>query len=137
MGGGFQEWLKHISGGMSALAISQHMNVNASRVDRHLFDNSKPAVAQTVIDFCLAFGVNPAEGLIQAGLAPAEAFRLPIVGDRPAVNDALRSATNGQLVEELSRRLLETTQPGAHAAEKRPTLQRAARRNNPARRLLS
>ncbi|MFC9995657.1 hypothetical protein [Nocardia sp. NPDC127526] len=131
MAGGFQEWLKQISGGMSALAISQHMNVNPSRIDRHLFDSSKPAVAQTVIDFCLAFGINPAEGLIHAGLAPAEAFRLPIVGDRPTVNDALRSATNAQLVEELSRRLLDNT------IEAAPSPPKGGRRGNPARRLLS
>ncbi|MEV6774569.1 hypothetical protein AB0N05_38620 [Nocardia sp. NPDC051030] len=132
MPGGFQDWLKQISEGRSELAIAQHMDVNPSKVNRHLFDTSKPPVAQTVIDFCLAFAVNPVEGLIQAGLAPAEAFRLPIVGDRPAVNDALRSATNGQLVEELSRRLLETEQP---APGPEPTSPR--RHTKTARRLLS
>ncbi|MGW4241000.1 hypothetical protein [Nocardia sp. NPDC004722] len=137
MRGGFQEWIRQISGGMSAVAIAQQMNVNPSRVDRHLFDSTKPAVAQTVIDFCLAFGINPAEGLIQAGLAPAAAFQLPIVSDRPAVNDALRSATNGQLAEEFSRRLLAATQPGAPSAEAPAVPPRAVKRANPARRLLS
>ncbi|GAB4584435.1 hypothetical protein [Nocardia sp. IFM 10818] len=137
MHGGFQGWAKQISGDKSELAIAQHMDVNPSKVNRHLFDATRPPVAQTVIDFCLAFGVNPAEGLIQAGLAPAEAFRLPIVGDRPAVSDALRSATNGQLVEEISRRLLETEQPAAVVQDEEPAKPPLSKRTRTARRLLS
>ncbi|MFE3189879.1 hypothetical protein ACFXHA_12780 [Nocardia sp. NPDC059240] len=121
----FQGWLKQISGGMSELAIAKRMGVNPSTVNRHLFDPKKAPVAQTVIDFCVTFGVNPAEGLIEAGLAPAEMFTLPMVDDRSSIGEALHAATNSQLVQELSRRLLDTehrdeAQSEARASRSRP-----------------
>ncbi|MFE9575062.1 hypothetical protein ACFYO1_01630 [Nocardia sp. NPDC006044] len=93
----FLEWRNSVAGGDSERAIAARMGIGNNRVGRHLRD-SDPPVAETVIDFARAYGVNPVDGLVAAGLIEeGEALRA-------AASAPLRSATHLQLLEELVRR---------------------------------
>lgn len=93
----FLEWRNSVAGGDSERAIAARMGIGNNRVGRHLRE-SDPPVAETVIDFARAYGVNPVDGLVAAGLIDeGEALRA-------AASAPLRSATHLQLLEELVRR---------------------------------
>lgn len=114
----FIEWRNSVAGGDSERAIAARMGIGNNRVGRHLRE-SDPPVAETVIDFARAYGVNPVDGLVAAGLIEeSEALRA-------AASAPLRSATQLQLLDELTRREKErlraeedgdaTTDPGAQS----------------------
>ncbi|RDI68776.1 hypothetical protein DFR76_101311 [Nocardia pseudobrasiliensis] len=93
----FLEWRNRVADGDSERAIAVRMGIGNNRVGRHLRE-SDPPVAETVIDFARAYGVNPVDGLVAAGLvAQEEALRA-------AASEPLRSASTLQLLEELTRR---------------------------------
>ncbi|APA96316.1 hypothetical protein NS506_02250 [Nocardia seriolae] len=102
----FLEWRNSVVGGDSERAIAARMGIGNNRVGRHLRE-SDPPVAETVIDFARAYGVNPVDGLVAAGLiAESEALRA-------AAHSPLRSASQMQLLDELVRRERERTRSAA------------------------
>ncbi|MFC9995445.1 hypothetical protein [Nocardia sp. NPDC127526] len=118
----FLEWRNSVAGGDSERAIAARMGIGNNRVGRHLRE-SDPPVAETVIDFARAYGVNPVDGLVAAGLiAESEALRA-------AAHAPLRSASHMQLLEELVRREKERLRSAAAEQEEAadPALQKRKR----------
>ncbi|MCM6775674.1 hypothetical protein NDR87_18475 [Nocardia sp. CDC159] len=93
----FLEWRNRVADGDSERAIAARMGIGNNRVGRHLRE-SDPPVAETVIEFARAYGVNPVDGLVAAGLVSQEEAL------RAAASEPLRSASTLQLLEELTRR---------------------------------
>lgn len=93
----FLEWRDRVAGDDSERAIAARMGISNNRVGRHLRE-SDPPIAETVIDFARAYGVNPVDGLVAAGLIhQQEALRA-------AASEPLRTAPQLQLLDELTRR---------------------------------
>ncbi|MBF6136686.1 hypothetical protein IU501_27290 [Nocardia otitidiscaviarum] len=93
----FLRWRDDIAGGDSERAIAARMGIGNNRVGRHLRE-SDPPVAETVIDFARAYGANPVDGLVAAGLLTRDEAL------RAAASEPLRTASALQLLEELARR---------------------------------
>ncbi|RJO79327.1 hypothetical protein D5S18_03070 [Nocardia panacis] len=96
----FERWKDAISGGDSDRGIGRRLGMDNTKVARHLY--SVPPVAETVILLARAYGADPLEGLVEAGLLTADeasAIRVP---------RALRLATSLQLAAEIYRRELES-----------------------------
>ncbi len=93
----FLRWRDEVASGDSERAIAARMGIGNNRVGRHLRE-SDPPVAETVIDFARAYGVNPVDGLVAAGLLTRDEAL------RAAASEPLRTASPLQLLEELTRR---------------------------------
>ncbi|QLY29722.1 hypothetical protein [Nocardia huaxiensis] len=93
----FLAWRDRVAGGDSERAIAARMGIGNNRVGRHLRE-SDPPVAETVIDFARAYGVNPVDGLVAAGLINQDEAL------RAAASEPLRAASQLQLLDELTRR---------------------------------
>ncbi|MFF3229044.1 hypothetical protein ACFYV7_40080 [Nocardia suismassiliense] len=93
----FLAWRDHVASGDSERAIAARMGIGNNRVGRHLRE-SDPPVAETVIDFARAYGVNPVDGLVAAGLLTRDEAL------RAAASEPLRAVTGLQLLDELARR---------------------------------
>lgn len=107
----FLEWRDRVAGDDSERAIAARMGISNNRVGRHLRE-SDPPVAETVIDFARAYGVNPVDGLVAAGLiAQEEALRA-------AASEPLRNAPQLQLLDELTRREKERLREASHSENK-------------------
>lgn len=106
----FGKWVDTVTGGAGDRAIAQRMGTDHNRVRRHLTKTDTP-VAGTILEFCDAYGVSPVEGLLQAGLVRPEQVHLPIVTARSSIPEILRTASNSQLADEVTRRLLTGGEP--------------------------
>ncbi|WP_405497331.1 hypothetical protein [Nocardia sp. NBC_00511] len=93
----FDAWKRTVTRGASTRAIAERLDSNGPRVKRHL-EESDPPVADTVIELARAYGANPVEGLIAAGLLTRSDV------DRAATKDALAEVPMLQLLEEAAER---------------------------------
>lgn len=110
----FLAWRDRVADGDSERAIAVRMGIGNNKVGRHLRE-SDPPVAETVIDFARAYGANPVDGLVAAGLvARDEALRA-------AASEPLRAASELQLLEELTRRARGHARTPAHDQERTET----------------
>ncbi|MFI1917990.1 hypothetical protein [Nocardia sp. NPDC020380] len=89
----FDAWKRTITRGASTRAIAERLDSNGPRIKRHL-EESDPPVADTVIELARAYGANPVEGLIAAGLLTRSDV------DHAATRDALSDVPMLQLLEE-------------------------------------
>lgn len=89
----FDAWKRAATRGASTRAIAERLDSNGPRIKRHL-EESDPPVADTVIELARAYGVNPVEGLIAAGLITRSDV------DHAATKDALAEVPMLQLLEE-------------------------------------
>ncbi|GAB2520822.1 hypothetical protein [Nocardia heshunensis] len=89
----FDAWKRIITRGASTRSIAERLDSNGPRIKRHL-EESDPPVAGTVIELARAYGANPVEGLIAAGLLT----RTDV--DRAATKDSLSEVPMLQLLEE-------------------------------------
>ncbi|MCU1648380.1 MAG: hypothetical protein JWN03_8655 [Nocardia sp.] len=93
----FDAWKRTITRGASTRAIAERLDSNGPRIKRHL-EESDPPVADTVIELARAYGANPVEGLIAAGLLTRSDV------DHAATKDALSAVPMLQLLEEAAAR---------------------------------
>ncbi|WP_157513955.1 hypothetical protein [Nocardia concava] len=89
----FDAWKRAVTRGASTRAIAERLDTNGPRVKRHL-EEADPPVADTVIELARAYGANPVEGLIAAGLVTRSDV------DHAATKDALAEVPMLQLLEE-------------------------------------
>lgn len=109
----FLEWRDRVAGDDSERAIAARMGISNNRVGRHLRE-SDPPVAETVIDFARAYGVNPVDGLVAAGLIDQQEAL------RAAASEPLRTAPQLQLLDELTRREKERLRRESEPNEQAP-----------------
>ncbi|MFE2997617.1 hypothetical protein ACFXG4_21680 [Nocardia sp. NPDC059246] len=121
----FDAWKRAVTRGASTRAIAEKLDSNGPRIKRHL-EESDPPVADTVIELARAYGVNPVEGLIAAGLITRSDV------DHAATKDALAEVPMLQLLEEAverERRAVRQRAPeGEHAAKDEERRSRRFRR---------
>ncbi|MFE3189387.1 hypothetical protein ACFXHA_10290 [Nocardia sp. NPDC059240] len=89
----FDAWKRAVTRGDSTRAIAERLNSNGPRIKRHL-EESDPPVAETVIELARAYGVNPVEGLLAAGLIDKNEV------NQAAAKDAVAAIPMLQLLEE-------------------------------------
>ncbi|WP_369637521.1 hypothetical protein [Nocardia sp. JMUB6875] len=102
----FDAWKRAVTRGASTRAIAERLDTNGPRVKRHL-EEADPPVADTVIELARAYGANPVEGLIAAGLITR--------------GDVDHAATKGVLAEVPMLQLLEEAVERERRAVKRRT----------------
>ncbi|MGW4242037.1 hypothetical protein [Nocardia sp. NPDC004722] len=89
----FDAWKRTITRGASTRAIAEQLDSNGPRIKRHL-EEADPPIADTVIELARAYGANPVEGLIAAGLLTRSDV------DHAATKDSLTEVPMLQLLEE-------------------------------------
>lgn len=89
----FDAWKRAVTRGDSTRAIAERLHTNGPRIKRHIED-ADPPVAETVIELARAYGVNPVEGLLAAGLLTRSEI------NQAAAKDAVAALPMLQLLEE-------------------------------------
>lgn len=91
------EWFRTITNGESQRTVAQKINVQQSKLSRQL--NAGHLDPELIRDITRAYGTKAGDALLATGfLSPED---LELIG----VEEALRHATNSQILAELDRRL--------------------------------